>query len=587
MAVTQGCTWRNHFKRDIEAVFACGEAPCECFLEFEEGFEDLVKPYTPCSNCILVHHSANFQKALNKKRADSETKKFIPDAHIHSKLRQIYKRFKGLESLITEAKISSFYFSLSWISAHDNFDGCTVFKGLVEAMVIGTEREAKGKDTQNMRYALEYDNLTNTIHDMSPCVYRMLSGHLKLRSERSIQDKNSKASRFPIGIKDSTFKLVSEYCEKYNWPKGYPLALAVNDTKLFATLAPIFDSESRIWRLVGAVTITPLQQRYAAIVFCSKCNLMLRIQVRLWALQIPIPGIPSLILAVLPISSTYKAPQLAEYQSTLLQGLISRGYGVILMAADGAAVERDCQQCCASAVAKEEKSTICYLDSSNKDLIVSYYSLNGQFFTLAQDSLHLQKTARNNSFTGARLLILGDFVVHYCQIHDLALKPNSPLYHRDVIKYDKQDDNAAGRMFSSRFLEHSSQDPMTNMGLIVYLFVFGELVDAFQSRNMAHRDQATIAIRTILFLQTWRKFLAKMGYSEKCHFISAAAYDICITCTNSLLALMFIHHDCLPQKLLLIPHKHITEFIEHVFAEMRKLILDFNMQQTLLCVPKL
>ncbi|KAE9389838.1 hypothetical protein BT96DRAFT_834403 [Gymnopus androsaceus JB14] len=125
------------------------------------------------------------------------------------------------------------------------------------------------------------------------------------------------------------------------------------------------------------------------------------------------------------------------------------------------------------------------------------------------------------------------------------------------------------------------------MGIIVYLFVFGELVDAFQSRDMAHRDRAAIAIRTTLFLQTWRKFLAKMGYSEKRHFISAAAYNICLTCKNSLLALMFIHRDHLPQKLPLIPHKHVTEFIEHIFAEMRKLIPDFNMQQALLCVPKL
>ncbi|KAE9389836.1 hypothetical protein BT96DRAFT_1002883 [Gymnopus androsaceus JB14] len=81
MAVAQGHAWRNHFEKDIEVVFACGKAPCERFVEFQEGFKNIVKPYTPCSNCILVHHSADFQKALKKKQADSKTKKFIPDTH--------------------------------------------------------------------------------------------------------------------------------------------------------------------------------------------------------------------------------------------------------------------------------------------------------------------------------------------------------------------------------------------------------------------------------------------------------------------------------------------------------------------------
>ncbi|KAE9389837.1 hypothetical protein BT96DRAFT_785558, partial [Gymnopus androsaceus JB14] len=206
-------------------------------------------------------------------------------------------------------------------------------------MIIGTEHKAKGKGTQNMRYTPEYDNLMNTIHDMSPRVYQMLSGHLKVRSECSIQHKNSKAPCFPIGIQDSTFELVNEYCEKYNWPKGYPLALAVDDTKLFATLAPIFDAQSQTWCLVGAVgeaSITiPDYETYQQTIKKHLGDYSLATKIRLWALQIPVPGIPSLILAVLPISSTFKAHQLAEYQSILLRGLVSRGYSIISMASDG------------------------------------------------------------------------------------------------------------------------------------------------------------------------------------------------------------------------------------------------------------
>lgn len=104
-AVAHGRTWCNHYEKGVEAVFACGENPCECFLEIEDGSEDLLKSAAPCDNCILVHRSSIFQKALNKKRADSETKKFIPDTHVHSKLQIVYKQFKGLESLVTEAEV--------------------------------------------------------------------------------------------------------------------------------------------------------------------------------------------------------------------------------------------------------------------------------------------------------------------------------------------------------------------------------------------------------------------------------------------------------------------------------------------------
>ncbi|KAE9388911.1 hypothetical protein BT96DRAFT_1025259 [Gymnopus androsaceus JB14] len=571
-AVAHGWTWRNHYEKGVEAVFACGENPCECFLEIEDGSEDLLKSAAPCNNCILVHRSSIFQKALNKKRADSKTKKFIPDTHVHSKLQIVYKQFKGLETLVTEAEETTEPLLLRYVHhvLKGNFDGCNVFKGLVEAMVLGTDRELKGKGTQNFKYMPEYDDFMNILHDMSPRVYRMFSTHFKTRSNMFYQRR---ASQLELQIVHLNW--LRNTASRTIGRKGYPLALAVDDTKLFATLAPVFDSKSKTWRLIGTVgetsLIIPDFETYQKTVRENTHKYDTATKVRLWALQIPIPSIPGLIvLAVLPISSLYKAPELAKYQTTLLQGLTSRGYGVISMAADGAAVERDCQRRSVSGVAKEEKLYIRYPDGSRINLSITYYSLNGQFFTLAQDSLHLRKTACNNSFTGARLLILGDFVIHYQQIHDLAIQPDSPLYKRDVIKYDKQDDNAAARMFSSHFLAHSSQDPITNMGLIIYLFVFGEFVDAFQSRDMAHYDQAVISIRTLLFLQTWQKFLAKMDYPKNRHFISPAAYDICVTCANSLLALIIL-----------------PDFIEHFFAELRKLIPDFNMQQALLSIPKL
>ncbi len=159
---------------------------------------------------------------------------------------------------------------------------------------------------------------------------------------------------------------------------------------------------------------------------------------------------------------------------------------IVSNASDGAAVERDCQQQLAAA-----GTPLQYLvkaPSSNIDpLSVTLCDLNGNIFVNGQDSKHALKTFRNNIFTGARVLTLGNFIVTYQQIRGIALQPNSPLYNHDVIKYNKQDDNAASRVFSADMLEKVTEDPEEYLGLVVYLFVFGEFIDAFQSRTMGHK----------------------------------------------------------------------------------------------------
>ncbi|THU91005.1 hypothetical protein K435DRAFT_675014, partial [Dendrothele bispora CBS 962.96] len=127
-----------------------------------------------------------------------------------------------------------------------------------------------------------------------------------------------------------------------------------------------------------------------------------------------------------------------------------------------------------------------------------------------QDSLHLCKTARNNLYTGARCLILGDYCANYPMVRDtLGSHTESPIFRRDFIKYDKQDDNAAARLFSGAMLKHATVEPSEYMGLIVYFFIFGEFVNSYQSRRMSHHDRATIVIRTLLFIEQWKLFLQK------------------------------------------------------------------------------
>lgn len=83
----------------------------------------------------------------------------------------------------------------------------------------------------------------------------------------------------------------------------------------------------------------------------------------------------------------------------------------------------------------------------------------------------------------------------YRCIEELAYEAGTPLYHRDVHKLDRQDDNAAARLFSATTLEFLSQNHPDYLGEIIYLFVFGKLIDAYQNHEISHQERIKIVLR--------------------------------------------------------------------------------------------
>ncbi|KIM80994.1 hypothetical protein PILCRDRAFT_44121, partial [Piloderma croceum F 1598] len=79
---------------------------------------------------------------------------------------------------------------------------------------------------------------------------------------------------------------------------------------------------------------------------------------------------------------------------------------------------------------------------------------------ICQDSKRGLKTARNQLFTGAQILVLGNFPCFYHQLLEFAKHPLGPLFNCDVEKVDRQDDCAAARLFSAESLHfHVSYYP--------------------------------------------------------------------------------------------------------------------------------
>ncbi|KAJ6484795.1 hypothetical protein C8R45DRAFT_764021, partial [Mycena sanguinolenta] len=302
---------------------------------------------------------------------------------------------------------------------------------------------------------------------------------------------------------------------------------------------------------------------------------------QLWILEIPLPGVPPLVVAILPIGSKVKGPELANWQIQLMEGLISHRFRITSSGGDGASVERDCQRRTA-AVSKPIEVSIKHPNGDYPDIPVQLWDLRGNVWAIIQDAKDGRKTFRNNVFSGAHTMTLGNFMVFFELIHTLGMKPNTPLYRRDFINSDRMDDPAAARFYSAGSSAACARKSAENVGLVVYLLVFRDFIDAWQSRTLNHQERAKILIRTHLFLQTWKTFLAKAGYPEARHFISKEAFDITQILINGLLGLIFIHRDHLDaHHCPLLPWFNASEPNEHCFAGMCDITADFTMQQKL------
>lgn len=254
---------------------------------------------------------------------------------------------------------------------------------------------------------------------------------------------------------------------------------------------------------------------------------------------------------------------------------------------DGTEVERSVQRLLIESADRKEAYSIQNPRAHSPDTKFTIIVIHGQRVVILQDSKHALKTSRNNLFSGARCLAFGNYVMLYQTIHQVAFEEGSPLYHRDVEKLDRQDDNAASRLFSADVLQFFSDHHPEQIGEIVFLFIFGKLIDAYQNRSIPHSERLQMVLRARYFLDRWEIFLLHGAYQKSRYFLSREAVDIFRIIIEGYIALMHLYRDHLDGIAPLLPWLHSTEGCEHVFGEARKIIEDFNLLDFLYMVPKL
>jgi hypothetical protein len=307
----------------------------------------------------------------------------------------------------------------------------------------------------------------------------------------------------------------------------------------------------------------------------------------LWCVQVPLPGIPTIIAAAKPISNSLTAERLVEYSFELLEGFLANGLQIVACAADGSTVERSIQNLL-TAKAKKRRVTH-FKHPGNGSTITMEIPLFGENsdkpVVMIQDSQHGCKTARNTAFSGARMLVLGNYTVLFEDLRRLATE-GGPLFNRDVEKLDRQDDSAATRLFSGDALQWLVEKYPDLHGTIIYLFIFGELIDAYQNRQISLHERIKMAFRARFFIETWEKFIDSAHYPKAKHFLSKETCDIMKTLIDGLIKLVLVYRD-LPIIYPLLLWLLSTEVCEHVFGLSRQILPDFTVLDFIYMIPKL
>lgn len=311
-------------------------------------------------------------------------------------------------------------------------------------------------------------------------------------------------------------------------------------------------------------------------------------QVRAYTIQIPLPNTSTFVVALIASKSKEDASDVAAQHQTFFRESQLAGLNILSLGSDGAPTELSAQE-------KVIESATNYLTYSNTDLDVfvkvPLLGKNAKPIVMIQDPKHARKTAANQLLSGARVLSFGRFYVDIQQLATILQDANSPLYKRDVFDCDRQDDGRAYRTFSAKTVEASLNHEECT-GLTVYLFIFGEMCDAWLNQEIGHCARIRSAWTAAFFLRIWNNYL-KRRQDEPHSFISVSAngispqsFKIFSTMAIRLIALIISHRQFYPSTPLM-PWKHGTEAVEHIFGWMRIISPNFTVLDARQMIPKL
>ncbi|QRW16719.1 hypothetical protein RhiXN_04721 [Rhizoctonia solani] len=529
-----------------------------------------------CKNCAALLKLRRFRAAVRYEAKPNQ--KFTNRRWVRASSCMQFAKVHGVYELIVN-KDSSATILLQVLKGE--MKDRKIFCGMVEVMAMMDDKALRGVGLQNAKYPPEFDQFCHEIVNISPLAYQTFRNIFGGRTASNFRVIRGRERRFPLAIDDGVFEIAQIYFSSINYTG--PVCLSCDDTKLLPALKTYYDTSTKLWYLLGGTTgaiAVASTEELTSILKDGKLSKASKL--RLWVLQVPLPHIPPLAIAALPIASNATTQSLIGYLKLVIQGLLARGiHESLFMSMDKYrhyTVPHPSRRLPNSLSTPDPLDfKLGLLDGKTKD----------NPCVIIQDSKHALKTLRNTLYSGARLLVMGSRTPMYSQVRDIAEDPDSTLHRRDVENNDRQDDVSTECVFNQFTLSFVVKKRPQYLGLAVYLYIAGELGDAYQSRHILHADRLWMVLRAKFFFDFWRQFLLDSGYLLSRYFISQQAFNILTTIIEGLILLIYAYRDYMPEGTPLLPWLHSSEACEHFFAEMRKLVPDFTYLDFIFSVPKL
>ncbi|KAL1701957.1 hypothetical protein EV121DRAFT_211101 [Schizophyllum commune] len=539
-----------------------------------------------CVNCVNLRSNHIFQNALNRAMPSDNNFKYTPKGYRGGPESEVYLKYEGVRDLVENRKDSHrVWYRFVEGCINGTYKNSGVALGMIEAMVLKAERQKHGKTLANMSYSPGFSEFCSILASTSPRAFRSFRNHFGGPSVRSMQRTRARAPTFRPGISAVNINAIANTLAELRYTG--PVALAWDDTSIEGVISLCKESSDTYAVMGSRFGIFHISNENDLDEVLNTAGMDVANKVRIWTLVIPLPRIPPLLVAAHARDGTESAEDLLQLHNEICEALHARDIHPISGSADGTETERATQRLIVQTAPSYLQTTIPN-DVAACSIELKIPLAYGHFpIVMCQDSKHALKTARNNLFSGARMLVFGFFAAFYALVLAIAKNPASPLFWRDVWNPDRQDDKAAARLYAGETLDFHMQQAPTEVGLSIYLFVFGELVDAWQSRSLSHQERAKMVMRTRFFLLAWRQHIIEHpNYSLSTHFISREYYDISMTLCDSLLSLQLVHRRYFMSHPLL-PWLHSTEVCEHIFGILRQLKADFTYADLLHLVPKM
>ncbi|KAI9610488.1 hypothetical protein H4Q26_006630 [Puccinia striiformis f. sp. tritici PST-130] len=292
-----------------------------------------------CDHCQEVRKDRSLLAAVNMKYADDDSIKFVRKdlmaADPFQEKRCLYEQVnllaKSLERA-TKQGDQNFWKVFAAQAEAGKFDDHEPFIGLVMAVAIRNEREKSGKALTGVPFASGFDDFMMTLAAISPrgaLLFRETFAGRSLRSQRHIQAKNS--LQLADGLALVNFKQVSSILEALNYTG--PLAVGSDQTVCLKSLRAHdgflvgaqggdikFNSEEDLKKITEHIIINKS--------FCSK--------LRAYTIQVPLPGIPTYVVALLASNDKENATEIIETHRQVLQLCNQADMKILSISSDGA-----------------------------------------------------------------------------------------------------------------------------------------------------------------------------------------------------------------------------------------------------------